>query len=194
MSAEPSGDQRIAALLDKQEIEECIKRVARGLDRHDTELARSGFHPDGRDDHALFIGSAYDMVDWANAFHSAGLRSHLHLLTNILIELDGDEAHAETYVTVVGVAKDWSHTAGGGRYLDRLERRENRWGIVDRVTTVEWWTDPEATKQNVAISINGRQDRTDLSYTRPLRVTREPVVITTGHADVWNAPSPNGNH
>jgi SnoaL-like domain len=104
MSTTPD-DQRIAELLDKQEIEECIKRVARGLDRHDTELARSGFHPHARDDHALFIGSAMDMINWANEFHDAGLKSHQHLLTNILIDLHGDEAHAETYVTVVGVAK-----------------------------------------------------------------------------------------
>lgn len=186
MSTTPA-DRRIAQLLDKQEIEECIKRVARGLDRHDTELARSGFHPDARDDHALLIGSAMDMINWANEFHDAGLKSHLHLLTNILIDLHGDEAHAETYVTVVGVAKDWTSTVGGGRYLDRLERRDNQWRITDRITTVEWWSDPEITQQNAAVSVSARQDRTDPSYERPLRVRRQSRVIAAGHVEVWNS-------
>ena len=52
-------DPAVQALLDKQEIAECITRLTRGMDRHDVELARSAMHPDARDDHALFIGSGY---------------------------------------------------------------------------------------------------------------------------------------
>ena len=29
-------------------------------------------------------------------------------------------------------------TLSGGRYVDRLERRDGRWAIVDRVCVVEW--------------------------------------------------------
>lgn len=161
-------------LLDRDEIEQCILRVARGMDRHDDELAKSAFHEGARDDHASFIGTAGDMVEWANRLHSATLRTHQHLLTNISIELEGDEAHAETYVQVIGVPKDsWAWAIGGGRYLDRFERRNGRWGITDRVTVIEWWDDPKVMEFLDPLNHHRSQDRTDLSYARPLRCDRE---------------------
>ena len=52
-------EARIDALLDKQEISECILRFSRGIDRHDIEVARSAFHDDARDDHGVYIGTGH---------------------------------------------------------------------------------------------------------------------------------------
>ena len=164
-------DARIDRLLDKQEITECILRFARGVDRHDAELARSAYHEGARDDHAMFVGSGAEVVEWADGLHDQHFRSHQHYVANVLIELDGDEAHAESYVIRVGGAKDsHGHTLGGGRYLDRLERRDGEWRIVDRVLIIEWDDDfgPVADA-----SLASSQDREDPSYTRPLRVERQ---------------------
>ena len=69
------------------------------------------------------------MIGWANRVHDRGFRGHQHLLTNMPIDLDGDEAHAETYVTILARdSEGWGSSQGGGRYLDRLERRHGRWG------------------------------------------------------------------
>jgi len=170
-----TDEERIQVMLDKQEITECIIRLSRGLDRHDVELARSAFHEDGRDDHAMFIGSGHESIDWANTMHDALLRGHLHYLSNFSIEVDGDEAHCESYVMVLGASKDgWDHNMGGGRYIDRLERRDGRWAITDHVVTFEWWSIPEMMETVAGLTHPFSQDRSDISYTRPLRAAREP--------------------
>lgn len=153
---------RIDAMLDKQEITECIMRFSRGIDRHDVEVARSAFHEDARDDHGVYIGSGYGVIDWANEATDEQLRGSQHYVMNILIDLDGDEAHAETYAMLIGQEKGtFGHIFGGGRYLDRFERRDGRWGIVDRVLVIEWGT----TTSSLQISSSARR-RTGL--TRPI--------------------------
>jgi hypothetical protein len=183
------SDRRIETavqrLIDQSEISDCIVRAARGMDRHDAELAKSSFHPDSRDDHGSFIGSGHDSVDWATRLHDASLRSHQHYLSNILIEIDGDEAHAETYVVVVGVKlESWETVMGGGRYIDRLERRDGQWRIVERVTTTEWWSE-SATMEFFAPLVHPySQTKADPSYARPLIVERAPRDVSDP-AKVW---------
>ena len=184
MGAEMSDmdrDPALQELLDKQEIYECIAKLARGLDRHDLEMAKSSFHPDAMDDHASFIGPAAETVDWSNDVHDASFKGHQHYMGQCLIEVDGDEAHAETYGMVVGVPHGgWEVVMGGGRYLDRLERRGGRWAIVDRVATAEWWTDT-ATMEFLAPFVHPySQNRNDPSYDRPLRVTRAASTASEG--------------
>jgi hypothetical protein len=175
------NEERIQLMLDKQEIQECIVRWFRGLDRHDADLARSAFHEDSRDDHGVFIGSGFDAVDWANTHHdNMGLRGHQHYITNFSIDVNGDEAHSESYVMVVFCnAGNWDHSVGGGRYLDRFERRDGRWGIVDRVVVYEWSTLGEALGMVQKFGHPFSQDKDDISYARPLRVTREPQDMTS---------------
>jgi hypothetical protein len=76
-------------------------------------------------------------------------------------------------LVAIGVGDD-ALSFGGGRYLDRLERRDGRWGIVDRMITVEWWNDPDALTTFGSLAQQATRDRSDPSYTRPLRVTRSP--------------------
>jgi SnoaL-like domain len=172
-------DERLDDLLDRQEITDCLRRIARGMDRHDAELALSGFHQGARDDHALFIGAAGDMLAWAEAFHDTSFATHQHFLAPTMIEIDGDEAHCETYVMVVGAAKEGGTLImGGGRYVDRLERRDGRWGVVDRVTTVEWWSDPAVLESVAELVHPFSQSREDISYRRPVRADRPDRSIS----------------
>jgi hypothetical protein len=61
---------------------------------------------------------------------------------NLLIEVDGDRARAETYAVVYhrmkkddGTGKD---DVWGVRYVDRFERRDGAWRIAYRVVAQEW--------------------------------------------------------
>lgn len=182
MSGETAAVQTAEALAllgelrDRQEIGECLRRYCRGLDRHDAELAKSAYHDDARDDHAFFVGSGFGLVEWAEERHSY-LRSHLHYIANESIELDGDVAHVETYILFAGVPRDSEETIlGGGRYVDRLERRDGRWGIVDRICLVEWGYEGTLAAR-LAAGIPASQDRHDPSYRRPLRVDRADRIL-----------------
>lgn len=165
---------RLAELVDRSEIRDCVDRYCRGMDRLDRDLARSAYHDDAIDDHVAFVGPVEDFLDWSFAYHATQVR-HQHFITNHLVELDGDVAHGETYYLFVGTMLDEAAplTISGGRYLDRFERRGGRWAIAARVCNVEWMTEAPSLLVGAAVDFVATRstvsrDRTDSSYDRPL--------------------------
>jgi ketosteroid isomerase-like protein len=183
MAKRKISDAALRELLDRQEILDCIHRYTRGIDRHDKEMVLSAYHPDAIDDHGLYCGVAKDFVDWACWFHDQNQTLHHHYVTNHSVEIDGDTAHAETYWLFVGVNKDGAHplTLTGGRYIDRFERREDKWGIAARTCLIEWQGDlakldaaPEFKAAALAGGISA-WNKSDASYDRPFNVKRQPM-------------------
>lgn len=111
-------------------------------------------------------------MEWAEAYHDGALVAHQHYLLNTSIELDGDVAHVETYWIAAGTRPDLRHTLEGGRYVDRFEHRDDAWRISARRLVVEWTNDPAALEGLWALGGRPAQDRTDVSYLRPLTVDR----------------------
>ena len=71
-------------------------RYSRGMDRRDWDLARSVYWPDAVDDHISYRGDVPGFLEHAAEF-LADVPT-MHLLGNILIDLDGKTgAFAETY-------------------------------------------------------------------------------------------------
>lgn len=162
-------------LTDRADILDCVVTHARGCDRHDSEMLHSTYHPDGCDVHGNTVNPGPEYARWANAVHAATAESHTHNITTHACEIDGDTAHAESYVLVGLLAPDRrTTTLVGGRYLDRLERRDGGWRILVRRSTVEWTHTGDAgmlaapgfLKQGY---VRGTRDGDDLSYQRPLR-------------------------
>ena len=130
---------KVQELADRAEILDCLHRYTRGMDRLDRELARSAYHDDAIDIHLTIVATVDAFLDWAFKYH-AKQSCHQHYITNHTVELDGDTAHAETYYLFVGSYPNDERpvTVAGGRYIDRLERRDGRWAIAARVCTAEW--------------------------------------------------------
>jgi hypothetical protein len=175
---EADRDPAVQELLDKQAISEIIYRYCRGLDRMDTALTLSCWHEDGTDDHgALFKGSASEFVEWLWPVHAALERTQ-HTIHNILIELDGELAGAESYYIVYlrsQSPKGAVDVVTGGRYCDHFERRDGLWKIRHRQSVTDWVrVDPVRDLDRVAgaVSANnpdnrtliGMRDRSDYSY------------------------------
>ncbi len=165
---------------DRIAIHDCLVRYCRGMDRQDRALARSAYHDDAIDDHVGFVGGVDDFLDWAFAYHRTQVR-HQHYITNHHADLDGDVAHTETYYLFVGTLPDESSplTVTGGRYLDRFERRDDRWAIAARACLPEWQADLPSLLSSAAmdfIALTGTiaRDRSDCSYARPLVVRTAP--------------------
>ncbi len=136
-----STDIQLAELLDKQAVREVVLRYCRGVDRHDDEMIRSAYHEDAWEHHGAYRGRTLDdFVSYANG------RSDLfevvsHYVANQLIELEGDTAFSETYAIAVHQSREGDivlHTVFGGRYVDRMERRDGRWAIADRLVICDW--------------------------------------------------------
>jgi len=118
---------------DRLDILDCVNNQSRGHDRHDVELMTSVYHDDGVDEHGAAVNSGPEYGAWANRQHAAAFANHLHHITTHTCEIDGDVAHCESYVIGALVSRDGaSTTLAGGRYLDRLERRDGVWRIVER--------------------------------------------------------------
>ena len=178
-------------LLAKQKITEVIHRYARALDRLDESMLRSVFHPGSRHRH-FFEGPSSDPSlpsrpgepgDFV-AFAMDVLRTHSathHQLGNVLIELTrADSATAETYFTAHQRMRPLGDPLAspsafdtpmdyfvGGRYLDRFERRDGAWRIVERIGMTDWARiDAPASAIAGAIPPDtiGRQGRDDMVY------------------------------
>lgn len=183
----PDLEQMVRELYDKQKIREVVERFARGNDRRDRALFESCFHPDALDDRAMYVGGPEDLFDWCESSHLCLYRTHQHVVTNHVCELDGDVAHAETYWMFAGMLKpDDKLTLFGGRYADRFEKRGGEWKIAARKTVVEWWGTPidgvVTPESRAAYDKVGKvaRDKSDLTYDRPLTIDPDRVGIRSG--------------
>lgn len=175
--------ERISRLEAQAEIRDCMMRYSRGIDRQDRELLRSAYHDGAIDDHVGFVGEVDDFIDWALAYHSTQTR-YQHYMLNHTAEVDGDEAHAETYYLFVGTDREPANhmTLAGGRYIDRLERRDGRWAIVDRVCVAEFTAEStsQITEEVIAMLPGVRHashGSDDPSYARPLSAARPATHV-----------------
>lgn len=159
-------------LIDREKIQQCLLRYTRGIDRLDVELILSAFHPDAIDYHAQGRrGSAQDFLDWWLPTQPPREVAQ-HFVTNTTIDLDGDQAHVESYFIAVMKAKGQDTTyLTGGRYVDRLEQRQGQWKIALRLVHIEWTVDGKAVQLAGFKGLGtGTRDRTDPSYMRPLQI------------------------
>jgi hypothetical protein len=165
------------ALLDERAITRLLLDYCRAGDRLDIPLLRSVYHPDATVEHGVFDGSATGFCDFVEKVVVTGSLYKVthHSLTNITIDLHGDWAHVESYVTPYHYREDDSGRFDefiGGRYVDRFERRGGVWKIAHRATVYEWSRVEPATQRFWEQSqwgggdqfIRGRRDRTDPVY------------------------------
>jgi hypothetical protein len=162
----------VAYLMDRAAIADCIASHARGCDRHDVDLITAAYHPDGTDEHGKVTNLGTEYGDWANQVHAATSQVHTHNITTHTVDIDGDDAHAESYVIVLLLNGSTAQVISG-RYIDRLERRDGQWRIAVRRSTVEVMFLADASVLQSSFFkdtgyLVGVRDRSDLSYQRPL--------------------------
>lgn len=130
-----------ATLAAKQAITENLHRYCRAMDRMDRDLALSCWHEGGTDEHTpLFSGTGAAFVDWVWKIHEPMLLTR-HVLSNILIEVDGDEAWSESYWTVqlrIQRGNDVIDLWSGGRYIDHHRAIDGAWAFVHRRSVHDW--------------------------------------------------------
>jgi hypothetical protein len=135
-------EQLLRTLADRAEIQDLLARYCRGIDRCDLDLVRSAYHPDATERHGPYQGNSHEIMAEIVPMLEATYAAAQHHLTNMLIEIDGDHARGETYFLAF---QRQDHADGsstfeqyGGRYLDRFERRDGRWGITERLVLMDW--------------------------------------------------------
>lgn len=166
--------QILAELADREAIKECLYRYARGVDRLDADMVRSAYWPDVVDTHLDFHGNAEEFIAWAFPAMS-GMDQTMHMVANVLITFQGaDKADVESYfygyhrISIEGQKMD---VIGAGRYIDRFEKRDDEWRIIERLVLTDWFrqypdsADWEAGLLGQRMDFGGRYP-TDASYTK----------------------------
>src|SRR5205814_1004349 len=115
---------------------------ARGVDRGDSELLLSLYHPDAVDDHGgpELLGTQAGRFGGPRQPVQTG-HTGQHFMGNITIDVEGNKAYAETY-TVSYMPSDHKGDPyvrmRGLRYVDRFEDRGDGWKIAYRVVVDDW--------------------------------------------------------
>ena len=123
------------SLEDKFACAELIQSWGLYRDQRRWDELLSTFHPDGEIAVSWFRGPFHEFVE-----HCKRIGLSKHLIFPPLVRIAGDRALAETSITILvrqaieGLAVDMSSRA---RFLDRLERREGEWRILERAAIYE---------------------------------------------------------
>jgi hypothetical protein len=183
-------------LVDRQKIYHVLTSYCRALDRCDVELMKAVYWEDGYDDHGVFAGNAQEFAEFIIRGIQEWFEVTQHTIANIHMELEGDVAHTEAYLFAyhkvaatrpkvegwfgenylkkygslvdAGVTQDFFY---GGRYFDRLEKRDGIWRIAKRTVIMDWNLNQPSTEIRndglfKTLQIVGRRDRQDPIYQR----------------------------
>ena len=132
----------IDALLSKQAIYELSCKYMRALDRGDADLMRSVFADDAWCEYGFFDGEASAFCDFAMMALGTHVTNH-HMIGQVLIEVEGDEAFGEVYFHAyhkhpAASGEGFEDLVIAGRYIDRYERRDGEWKIAYRSERNDW--------------------------------------------------------
>lgn len=135
-----SENETLSRLASRLAIQDVLTRYSRGVDRCDLETLKSAFWQDAEVQYGADVEGAHR---WAEGLVLAlkGMARTSHALSNMLIDVDGDRATAETYCTAyheVSTPTGMNEMIVGGRYLDQLEKRGEMWRIRSRLYMMDW--------------------------------------------------------
>lgn len=169
-------EKQLRELLDRDAVLRVIQRMARGLDRVDNELVLSCYWPEAIDDHTHYLGGPEGFVAYADRI-TLSFVSCQHCIMTHNCDIDGNDAHCESYYTFFAEAAEGPHFMATGRYVDHFQKRNGEWRILKRFTVVNGSYDLTPSAVTAAMpspyAPGERQvalDRSDLSYQRPVRV------------------------
>ena len=141
-------------VIAKHKIADVLTRYSRGIDRCDIDTLSAVFWPDATADYG---SGRQNAQDWARATVAAlkGMHRTQHAISNMLIDVERDTARAETYCQAFHEIDGPKVDGGGGRiemvvggrYLDRLERRDGAWRIAERTYVMDWNRNVPSTSQ-----------------------------------------------
>ncbi len=163
----------IEAVIAKQAIHDLNARYCRAVDRCDTPLMQSIWHPDATVDVGVFAGSAADYAEIITQPNDVMERS-FHAVTNELYNIDGEAAEGEAYVTAaVTLIEDGEKVERlvGGRYIDKFVKHDSQWKFYHRLFVVDWsntFNSEQVWRDSVfaMFTNHGSRGREDLSYSR----------------------------
>lgn len=137
----PATETMLQQMLDEFALRKLVHTYCRAVDRGDFAALRDLYHHDAVDAHGeVSTGSVERLLNTLQASR-AYIRSMQHNVTTVNFVVDDNRAEGEIYTIA-------THTFGsgdrdvdvivGGRYLDKYEKRDDIWKIVERTIVTDW--------------------------------------------------------
>jgi ketosteroid isomerase-like protein len=165
-------DTALQEMLDEFALRKLVHAYCRAVDRGDIARLRDLYHHDAVDAHGGFsAGTADDFLQQLIAVRPY-IRAMQHNITTVNFAIDGDAAEGEIYTiavhTIAGKGRDIDVVLGG-RYLDKYEKRDGTWKLIERTIVTDWARvhDPSTMDMSHPITkdtLKGTLDENDPSY------------------------------
>jgi 3-phenylpropionate/cinnamic acid dioxygenase small subunit len=133
----------LQAIADQLEIDALLSKYAFHLDDRDWDAFKALFAPSAHMDYSAQGGPAGErdeIVAWLTETVSNFPMSQ-HVIANRLIEVEGDEATARSYLYNPMGLPDGRTTFLGTGYRDRFTRTDDGWRFSERVIGEVLWTE-----------------------------------------------------
>lgn len=165
-------DPILQEMIDEFALRKLVHAYCRAVDRGDIDALRDLYHHDAVDDHGAFSTGSIEAFFEQLVASRSYLRAMQHHITTANFAIRGDAAEGESYNiavhTLAGKGRDIDLVIGG-RYLDKYEKRDGTWKLVERTIVTDWArvTDPSSMDMShpvTADSLKGTLDENDPSY------------------------------
>jgi ketosteroid isomerase-like protein len=133
-------------LVEKERIRELFARWSRAADRADDGGIADCYLEESVDSHGQFLGTGKEFAERPLRHSNANIAT-THVLGQSVIDLDGDQAHCETYFLCPEVKEidgDLVYVQVVGRYLDVVRKVSGRWLIESRRVVLDWASEEPA--------------------------------------------------
>lgn len=127
-------------LADRLAIAETLALYCRGIDRCDAEQLAAAFTADAMIDYGDGARPIAEVIPGLVAGLGT-MRLTQHNISNTVMRIDGEQAKAETNCValhIIPTPDGEIELVVGGRYLDRLDKRDGRWRIAERLYVMDW--------------------------------------------------------
>ena len=158
------GQPDLASQADELAIARQIYNYCRAVDRLDVPLGHAVFHEDSHADFPSYQGPGRGWIDAVCVAHLDFLH-HSHQVTNIVIDVAGDRAGSEAYVTANLRQMDGERLINrmySARYIDRWSKRGGHWAIDRRDCVVDFSELRDVT--SLGEDARSARDHSDPSY------------------------------
>lgn len=165
-------DPALQEMLDEFALRKLVHAYCRAVDRGDIAQLRDLYHHDAVDAHGGFSTGSIDQFFAQLTAARPYIRTMQHNITTVNFAIAGHAAEGEIYTiafhTLAGKERDIDVVVGG-RYLDKYEKRDDAWKLIERTIVTDWArvTDPSSMDMNHPITkdtLKGTLDENDPSY------------------------------
>ncbi|WP_006245979.1 nuclear transport factor 2 family protein [Mycolicibacterium tusciae] len=167
-----STDAALQEMIDEFALRKLVHAYCRAVDRGDIAALRDLYHHDATDAHGGFSTASIDQFFEQLVAARPYIRTMQHNITTVNFAIAGNAAEGEIYTiafhTLAGKDRDIDVVVGG-RYLDKYEKRDDAWKLIERTIVTDWArvSDPSTMGMSHSITkdtLKGTLDETDPSF------------------------------